>query len=99
MRAKFFINLPVLSFGEQMQIDVAHDWPVLIRIPRELFWAVRFYDAEMVWNVALCVGSSGAKETFLIDPFRSDRFVRFSIEQNLHRARVREKNPDLHVFA
>jgi hypothetical protein len=25
MRAKFFVNFPVLSFGEQMQIDVAHD--------------------------------------------------------------------------
>ncbi len=37
MRAKFFINFPVLSLVEQMQIDVAHDWTVLIRIPRELF--------------------------------------------------------------
>jgi len=37
MRAKFFINFPVLSFAEQMQIDVAHDRTVLIGIPRELF--------------------------------------------------------------
>ena len=37
MRAKFFIDFPVLSLGEQMQIDIAHDRTVLIRIPRELF--------------------------------------------------------------
>ena len=53
----------------------------------------------MVWNVALCGGNSGAKKTFLIDSFRSDCFVRFSIEHHLDRARVRAKDPDLHVIA
>ena len=53
----------------------------------------------MVWNVALCAGNSGAKETFLIDSFRSDWFFRFSIEHDLDRARVRAKDPDLHVIA
>ena len=37
----------------------------------------------MVWNVALRAGNSSAKETFLVAPFHSDRFVRFSIEHNL----------------
>jgi len=82
-----------------MQIDVAHDWPVLIRIPRELFWAVRLYDAEMVRNVALRARNTGAKKPFLIARFRSDRFVWFSIEHDLDRPRVRAKDPDLHVIA
>ena len=34
MRAELFVNLPVLSFGEEMQIDLAHDRAVLIRIAR-----------------------------------------------------------------
>src|SRR5437763_14741649 len=98
MRAKFFINLPVLSFGEQMQIDVAHDWPVLIRIPRELFWAVRLYDAEMVRNVALRARNTGAKRTVLIARFRIDRLVWFLIEHDLDLPRVPAQGPDHHVF-
>ena len=53
----------------------------------------------MIWNVALRAGNSGAKETFLIDSFRSDWFFRFSIEHDLDRARVRAKDPDLNVIA
>ena len=53
MCAKFFINFPVLSFTEQIQINVAHDRTVLICIARELVRAIQFYDAEVVWNVAL----------------------------------------------
>jgi hypothetical protein len=53
----------------------------------------------MIWNVALRAGNSGAKETFLIDSFRSDWFFRFSIEHDLDRARVGAKDPDLHVIA
>ena len=53
----------------------------------------------MIWNVALCAGSSGAKETFLIDSFCNDWLFRFSIEHDLYRARVGAKDPDLHVIA
>src|SRR5262245_9285312 len=53
----------------------------------------------MIWNVALGAGNSGAKETFLVNPFRRDWFVRFSIEHDLDRTRVRAKDSDLHVIA
>lgn len=53
----------------------------------------------MIRNIAFRAGNGGAKETFLIDPFCSDRLVRFSIEHDLDRARVRAKDPDLHVIA
>ena len=43
----------------------------------------------MVRNVALRAGNSGAKETFLIGPLRSDWFFWFSIEDDLDRSRVR----------
>jgi hypothetical protein len=99
MPAKFFVNFPVLSFAKQVQIDVAHDRTELIGITRELFRAVQFYDAEMIRNVALRAGNRGAKESFLIGSFRSDGFVRFSIEHDLDRSRVRAKDPDLHVVA
>ena len=99
MRAKFFVNFPVLSFGEEMQIDIAHNGAVLIRIPHELFCAVQFYEAELVRNVALRAGNCGAKEPFLIDSFRSRWLVRFSIEHDLDRARVRAKGSNLHIIA
>ena len=53
----------------------------------------------MVRNVALCAGNRDAKKAFLIDSFCSDCFVRFSIEHDPDRARVRAKDPDLHVIA
>jgi hypothetical protein len=53
----------------------------------------------MIWNVALCAGNRGAKKTFLIDAFRGDRLVRFSIKHDLDRARVPTKDPNLHVIA
>src|SRR5262245_64618971 len=53
----------------------------------------------MVRNVAFRAGNSGAKETFFIGSLRRDWFVRFSIEHDLDRARVRAKDPDLHVIA
>jgi hypothetical protein len=53
----------------------------------------------MVRNVALGTRNTGAKELFLVAPFRDDRFVRFSIEHDLDRARVWTKDPDLHVIA
>jgi hypothetical protein len=53
----------------------------------------------MVWNVALRAGNTGAKETFLVAPFRCDRFVWFSIKHDLDRLRIWPKDPDLHVIA
>src|SRR6516164_6194418 len=99
MRTKLFINFPVLSFTEKMQIDVAHDRTVLICIPHELFRPVQFYDIEMVRNPALRAGYRSAKETLRVATLRSDRFVRFSIQHDLNGLRVRTKDPDLHVVA
>jgi hypothetical protein len=53
----------------------------------------------MIWNVALHALNSGAKETHLIESFCCDRFFPFSIEHDLDRARIRAKDPDLHVIA
>src|SRR4051812_49009391 len=99
MRAKLFINFPVLSFREQMQIDVSHDRTVLVSIPCELLRAVHFKDAQMVRNVRLRGGDSGAKETFRIEPFRSDWIVRFAVEHYLDHTRIRAKGSDLQVIA
>jgi hypothetical protein len=51
----------------------------------------------VVWNVSRRTGNRGAKETFLVNAFRSDGFLRFSIEHDVYRARVRPKDSDLHV--
>jgi hypothetical protein len=53
----------------------------------------------MVRNLALGSGNTGAKEPFLIAPFRCDRFVWFSIKHDLDRLRIWPKDPDLHVIA
>src|SRR5436305_15044560 len=36
MRAELVVNIPMLSFGEKMQIDLAHDRPVLIGIASQV---------------------------------------------------------------
>ena len=53
----------------------------------------------MIFNVALCAGNPGAKETFFIDTLRSHWIVRVLIKHDLDCARVRAKDSDLQIIA
>src|SRR5207244_1895069 len=97
MRPKFLVNLPVLSLGEEMQIDLAHDRPILIGVARELIRAIPFCDAQMIRRVPCRARDSRTEETFLFDSLRCDRLLRFTIQYDLDRARVRAKDANLQI--
>ena len=99
MGAKLFVNLPVLSFGEEMQIDFAHDRTVLIRIAYEALRSVRGRDAELVIEVARRAGHSRAKETVAMNFLGSDRFFRLPVQGDVDLAGVGPENADLEIVA
>jgi len=98
MGAKFVVYLPVLTFGEQMQIDVAHDWPVLIWIPSDVLRSVPASDAEMIREIAGRARHGHAKESILLNSLRCNRLLRFSIQHDIDRARVRAKDTNLQII-
>ncbi len=81
-----------------MQIDLAHDWPVLIWIPREMLRSVPRSEPEMIWKIAGRAGDTRAKESVLLNLLCCDRLLRCSIEQYLNRACVRAKNANLQII-
>src|ERR1700736_4095110 len=52
MRAEFFVKLPMLAFAEQMQIDLAQDRPVLVRVSHRVFRAVPICDSQLIIEIA-----------------------------------------------
>src|SRR5206468_13068358 len=97
-RAKLIVSLPVLPCDEEMQIDRAHDGPVLIWIPRGMMRAVPRSEPEMVWKIAGRPGGTRAKESVLLNLLCCDRLLRCSIEQYLNRACVRAKDTNLQII-
>ena len=95
MRAELVVNLPVLSFGEKMQIDFAHDRPVLIGIACQVMRSVPGSNSEMVWKIPRCVPDSRAKETVLLNFLRCDRFFRVLIQHDVNPARIGPKHTNL----
>src|SRR5437870_10164202 len=98
MGAELFVNLPVLSFRVEMQIDLAHDWPVLVGIARELLQSIPGSHTETVWKIPRRPRPGRTKETVLVNSLRRDRLLRMTIQHNLDRARVRAEYPDLQII-
>src|SRR5881397_3000802 len=82
-----------------MQIDLAHDRPVLIRIARELLQSVPTSDTNLIWHISRRVGDSCAKKSILLNPLRCDRLLRFTIQHDLDRASVWTENTNLQIIA
>ncbi len=99
MGAKFVVYLPVLAFGEQMQIDLAHDWPVLIWIPRDVLRSIPARDTEMIREIAGRARHGRAKEPILPNSLRCNWLLRFSIQHDIDCARVGTKDSDLQIVA
>ena len=95
MRSELIVNLPVLSFGEKMQIHLAHDRPVLIGIACQVMGSIPGSDSELVWKIACCVPDSRAKETVLLNFLRCDRLFRMLIQHDLNLARIGPKDTNL----
>jgi len=99
MRAELFINLPVLSFSEEVQIDFAHDRPVLIGIAGQVMRSVPGSDSQMVWKIPCCVSDSRAEKTVLLNFLRCDRLLGMLINYDLDLARIGTKNTDFQVVS
>jgi len=82
-----------------MQIDFAHNGPVLVRISRELFRPIRRYYAQMVIEIARCARYGRAKETFAMNSLRFDRLLRLLIEHDFYLARIGAESANLQIVA
>ena len=82
-----------------MQIDLPHDWPILIWIPREVLRSVQARDTQMIREIAGRGRHFRAKESILLNSLRCNRLLRFSIQYDIDRARVGAKDTNLQIIA
>jgi hypothetical protein len=82
-----------------MKIDLAHDWPVLIWIPRLVLRSVQSCNTETIWKIAGRARHDCAKEPILLDSLRCNRLLCFSIQHDIDRARVRAKDTNFQIIA
>src|SRR6266480_3519613 len=99
MRAELFIDFPVLSLGEEMQVDLTHNRAVLIRITRQLLRAIPRREAKMIIEVAHRAGHTRAKKTVAMKSISGDRLSRWSIQNDVDLFCVRPKHADLQIIA
>src|SRR6266446_9706938 len=99
MGAELLVNLPVLPFGKKMQIHLAHDRTVLIRIARGLLRPVPSRETEMIWDIARCAWHSRAKESVLVAALCCNRLLQFSIKNDVDRAHIWPKHSNLQIVA
>src|SRR5437773_9946728 len=99
MRSELVIDFPVLSFGEEMQIDLTHNRAVLIRITRQLFRAIPRREAKMIIEVTRRAGHTRAKKTVPMNPLCGDRLSRWSIQNDVDLFCIRPKHADLQIIA
>src|SRR5579864_9166400 len=93
MRTKLFVDLPVLAFSKQMQIDFAHDRAVLIRITRDLLRSVMTGYPNSIIQISRRIGNRCLKKSLAMNSLRLDRAVlRLRIDQNVDLFRVRSKH-------
>src|SRR5438045_1334312 len=99
MRSELFIDFPVLSFGEEMQIDLTHNRAVLIRITRQLLRAIPRREAKMIIEVTHRAGHTRAKKTVAMNSLSGDRLSRWSIQNDVDLFCIRPKHADLQIIA
>src|SRR6059058_5949175 len=99
MRAELFIDFPVLSLGEEMQVDLTHNRAVLIRITRQLLRAIPRREAKMIIEVTHRAGHTRAKKTVVMNSVSGDRLSRWSIQNDVDLFCVRPKHADLQIIA
>src|SRR5438046_7130504 len=99
MRSELFINFPVLSLGEEMQINFTHNRTVLIWITRQLLRAIPRRQAKAIIEIARRAGHTRAKKTVAMNSLSGDRLSRWSIQNDVDLFCVRPKHADLQIIA
>ncbi len=96
VRAKFFVKLMMTSFREEMQIDLAHEGTVAIRIAHRFFRAAPVRQAHRVVAVAFPVRQDGLEETIVMQTIGGKFLIARDDAQFL---RVRTKDAHDQVLA
>ena len=92
MRAEFLVKLPVLAFGEKMQVHLAHDCSVAIRIVERAFRAVPAHRSHTIIAVTLFSGQHCLKKSVVMNSFRRDLLLRGKDDCNFARIRPKDAN-------
>jgi hypothetical protein len=95
MRAEFFVNFPMLSFSEQMQVDFTHDWSVAVGVARDSLRIVQARNAKFVIEIARCPRNSHLEEPVAMNLAHLDG--RLSIREDVDLLRVGAENADANI--
>ena len=100
MRAKLFVDLEMISLGEEMQIHLAHDRPVTIRIVHDLLRPVPACDPQEIIAVALFLGKYALEETVALYSLHRIELIAVVRQQHdFHFLCVRPENADHEIVS
>ncbi len=98
LRAEFFVKLEMISLGEQVQIHLAHNRSIAIRIAPQVLGAVPAQHAQAIIAVAFFAGQDRAEKSILMNALGYDFW--FAIWQSdAYFARIRPKNANDQIVA
>ena len=90
MRTEFLVKLEMISFGEKMQIHLAHDRSVAIRIVQRPLRSIPAHCANPVIAVTFFPRQHCLEKSVVMNSFRRDLLLRW--ENDRYFARVRPKD-------
>ena len=99
MRAEFFVNLQMISLGEKMQIDLAHDRAVGVGIVHDRRRAVPAGQVKSIIDIALHSREDRLEKSLPPEPLGRKTLLLFPRENDGHFLRVRTENADREIVA
>ncbi len=99
MRAKFVVEPLVISLGEKVQIDLAHDRPIAVGIAQQLLGAVESDDFHEIGKIARFVGHGRLVKPLDVQPLGRKDLGRIVRRHDLNLLRLRSKNANDQIVA
>jgi hypothetical protein len=99
VRAEFFVDLKVVSLGEEMQIHLAHDDPVGVRIAHDRGRIVPPGEMNAIIEIASHPRQSRLEKSFTPEPLGRDVLLLFAREDDAHFLRVRPEDANGQIVA
>jgi hypothetical protein len=99
VRAEFFVNLLMVSLGEEMQIHFAHDRSVAVSIGGDLFRPVPTDNSDTVRKIPRSLGKHRLEKTFHMHSLRRRDGRRIDRIDDRDFPRVRTENSNRQVIA
>ena len=99
MRAKLVVEPFVISFGEEVQIHLAHDRSIAVGIAQEMLRAVEGEHFDEVGKVGRLVRHSRLVEPLDVEPVGRKNLLAIVCRHDLDLLRFRPKNADDQILA